>query len=100
MGVTRLGETQMFVVPLMKTVTLITLSNKTKKATKTIINQQPASSFNETDINIFCSCQQLAPEIIKDTASLNTTTEISPTVPNDIQTPITTNNLNETSNIT
>ena len=59
--------------------------------------QQPAPSFNETDINTLCSCQQLAPEITTDTRSLNTTTEISPTVPNDIQTPITTNNLNETS---
>ena len=60
--------------------------------------RQPAPSFNETDINILCSCQHLAPEITTNTASLNTTTEISPTVPNDIQTPITTNNLNETSN--
>ena len=38
MGVTCLGEThQTFAVPLMKTVTLITLSNNTKKARKTII---------------------------------------------------------------
>ena len=42
----------------------------------------------------------MAPEITTDTTSLNTTTEISPTVPNDIQTPIATNNLNETSNFT
>ena len=62
--------------------------------------QQPAPSFNETDINTLCSCQQLAPEITTDTTSLNTTTEITPTVPNDIQTPITANNLNETSNFT
>ena len=62
--------------------------------------QQPAPSFNETDINTLCSCQQLAPEITTDTTSLNTTTEISPTVPNNIQTPITANNLNETSNFT
>ena len=92
----------MFVVPLMKTVTLVTLTNKTKKATKTKTNlialSQPALSFNETDINTLCSCQQLAPEITTDTTSLNTTTEIFPTVPNDIQTFITTNNLNETYN--
>ena len=54
-----------FLVPLMKP--LITLSNKTKKATKTKKSngslQQPAPSFNETDINTLCSCQQLAPEI-------------------------------------
>ena len=62
--------------------------------------QQPASSFHETDINTLCSCQQLVPEITTDTTSLNATTEISPTVPNDIQTPITLNNLNETSNFT
>ena len=88
----------------MKTVTLVTLTNKTKKATKTKTNlialSQPALSFNETDINTLCSCQQLAPEITADTTSLNWTTEISPTVPNDIQTPITTNNLNQTSNYT
>ena len=60
--------------------------------------QQSSPSFNETDINTLCSCQQLAPEITTDTTSLNTTTEIFPTVPNDIQTFITTNNLNETYN--
>ena len=41
--------------------------------------QQPAPLLNETDINTFCSCQQLAPEVTTDTTSLNTTTEISPT---------------------
>ena len=77
----------MFVVPLMKSVTLITFRNKTKKATKTIINT-------------VCYCQQLAPEITTDTTSLNTTTEICPTAPNDSQIPIAANNLNETSNST
>ena len=62
--------------------------------------QQPAPLFNETDINILYSCQQLAPEITTDTTSLNTTTEIFPTVPYDLQTPITINSLNETSNFT
>ena len=51
--------------------------------------QQPTPSFIETDINTLCSCQQLAPEITTDTTSLNTMTEISSTVPNDIQTPAT-----------
>ena len=59
--------------------------------------QQSAPPFNENDINTLCSCQQLAPEITAATTSLNTTTEISPTVPNDIETSITTNNLNVTS---
>ena len=62
--------------------------------------QQLASSFNETDINTLCPCQQLAPEIITDTTSLNATTEIFLTVSTNIQTPITTNNLNDTSNFT
>ena len=60
--------------------------------------QQPTHSFIETDIYTLCSSQQLAPEITKDTTSLNTITEISSTVPTDIQTPITANNLNDTSN--
>ena len=88
----------------LKSVILITISNKTKKTTKTIINlitlQQPVHSFNETDINTLCSFQQLAPEITTDTTSLNTATETSPTVPTDIQTPIATSNLNDTSNFT
>ena len=62
--------------------------------------QQPAHSFIETDIHTLCSCQQLAPEITADTTSLNTITEISSTVPTDIQTPITANNLNDTSKFT
>ena len=62
--------------------------------------QQPTHSFIETDIHKLCSCQQLAPEITTDTTSLNTITEISSTVPTDIQTPITANNLNDTSNFT
>ena len=59
--------------------------------------QQPAPSFKEIDINILCSCKQLAPEIETDTTSLNTTTKISRTTPTNIQTPITGNNLNDTS---
>ena len=47
--------------------------------------QKPAPSFNETNINIHCSCQQLEPEIATDPTSLNITTEISPTVPNNIR---------------
>ena len=43
--------------------------------------QQPTHSFIETDIRTLCSCQQLAPEIITHTTSLNTITEISSTVP-------------------
>ena len=62
--------------------------------------QQPTHSFIETDIHTLCSCQQLAPEITADTTSLNTITEISSTVPTDIQTPITANNLNDTSKFT
>ena len=62
--------------------------------------QQPTHSFIETDIHTLCSCQQLAPEITADTTSLNTIIEISSTVPTDIQTPITANNLNDTSNFT
>ena len=62
--------------------------------------QQPTHSFAETDIHTLFSCQQLAPEITIDTTSLNTITEISSTVPTDIQTPITANNLNDTSNFT
>ena len=62
--------------------------------------QQPAPSFNETDISTLCSYQQLAPEITTDTIPLYTTSEISPTVPTDIQTHITTNNLNDSSNFT
>ena len=45
MGVIRLGVThKMFLVSLMKAVTLITLSYKTKNATKTIINVTVISS--------------------------------------------------------
>ena len=44
MDVTRLDVTQKFLVPVMKPVILITLSNKTKKATKTIINLIALSS--------------------------------------------------------
>ena len=62
--------------------------------------QQPTHSFIETDIHTLSSCQQLAPKTITDTSSLNTITEISLTVPTDIQTPITANNLNDTSNFT
>ena len=62
--------------------------------------QQPAPTFHETDINTLCSCQQFAPEITADTTSLNTSIEISLTVPTDIQTPIPANNLNDTSNFT
>ena len=60
--------------------------------------QQPASSFNETVISTLCSSQQLAPKNTTDTLSVNATAEISPTVPTDIQTPIVTNSLNDTSN--
>ena len=49
---------------------------------------------------MLCSCQQLPPEISTDTTSLNTITEISSSVPTDIQTPITANNLNDTSKFT
>ena len=45
--------------------------------------QQPATSFNETNINTICSCQQLAPGFTT-----------------DIQVPITVSNLNDTSNFT
>ena len=62
--------------------------------------QHPAALFDETNINSLCSCQQLSPETTADTTSLNTTTEISHIVPNNIQTPITANNLNKTSNFT
>ena len=62
--------------------------------------QQPTHSFIETDIHTLCSCQQLAPEIATDTTSLNTIIEISSTVPTHIETPITANNLNDTSNFT
>ena len=58
--------------------------------------QQPTHSFIETDTHTLCSCQQLASEITKDSTSLNTITETSSTVPTDIQTPITVNNLNDT----
>ena len=40
-------------------------------------------SFIETDFHTLSSSQQLAPEITADTTSLNTTTEISSTVPTD-----------------
>ena len=62
--------------------------------------QQPTHSFIDTDIHTLCSCQQLAPEISTDTTSLNTITEISSSVPTDIQTPITANDLNDTSKFT
>ena len=45
-------------------------------------------------------CQQLPPENSIDTTSLNTITEISLSVPTDIQTPITASNLNDTSKFT
>ena len=63
--------------------------------------QQPTLSFIKTHIKTLCSCQQqLAPEFERDTTSLNAMTEISSTVPTDIQTPINANNLNDTSNFT
>ena len=62
--------------------------------------QQPTHSFIETDIHTLCSSQQLAPENSTDTTSLNTITEISLSVPTDIQTPITASNLNDTSKFT
>ena len=60
--------------------------------------QLAAPPFNETDINTICFFQQLAPETTAETASLNTTTGTSPTVPTDIQTHIATNNQNDASN--
>ena len=84
MHVTRSDATQeMFLVPLMETVILITLSNKTKKISTTKINsslQQRPPPFNETDINTLRFSQQLSHEITIDATSLNTTTEICPTV--------------------
>ena len=62
--------------------------------------QQSTPSFIQINVNTICSCQQLAPEITTETTSSNTTTEISPTVPTDIQIPITPNNLNGSSNFT
>ena len=62
--------------------------------------QNPAPSFDEIDINTLRSSKQIPPENTTDTALLNTTTETSPTVPTDIQTPITTSNLDDTSNLT
>ena len=62
--------------------------------------QHSAPSFNQSDINTLCCCEQLAPENTADTTSLNTTTEISRTIPTDIQNPLTTNNLDGTSNFT
>ena len=62
--------------------------------------QQPTHSFIETDIHTLCSSQQLAPENSTDTTLLNTITEISLSVPTDIQTPITASNLNDTSKFT
>ena len=85
---------------------LITLSNKTKKTTKTIINlialcrSRHLHLIKPTSIP-FCSSQQLAPEITTNTTSpINTTAGTSPIVPTDIQTPIATNNLNDASNLT
>ena len=54
-------------------------------------------SFIETDFHTLSPSQQLAPEITADTTSLNTTTEISSTVPTDTQTLIAANHLNDTS---
>ena len=62
--------------------------------------QQPTHSFIETDIHTLCSCQRLVPEITTDTTLLNTTTEISSSVPTDNQSPITVNNLNHASKFT
>ena len=53
--------------------------------------QNPAPSFDEIDINTLRSSKQIPPE---------NTTDTSPTVPTDIQTPITTSNLDDTSNLT
>ena len=94
----------MFLVPLMKPVTDNTQQQNEKghkdnnKSNSSL--HQLAPLFNETYISTLCTCQQLAPEITTDTTSLNTTTEISPAVPTDTQTPIATNNLNDTSNFT
>ena len=95
----------MFLVPLMKPVTKLKTQQQNEKDHKDNNEpnnsvQQPAPSFNETNINTLCSCQHLAPEITADTTSLNTTTEISPILPTDIQSPIAANNLNDTSNFT
>ena len=96
----------MFLVPLMKPVILIANTQQQNEKHHKDNNksnsflQNPAPSFNETDINTLCYSKQLPPEITTDTALLNKTTETSPTVPTDIQTPITTSNLNDTSNLT
>ena len=87
----------MFLVPLMKQQNEKGHKDNNKPNSSL---QQPTPSFNETDINTLCSCQELAPEITTDTTSLKTTTEISPTVPTNIQTLITTNSLNDNSNFT
>ena len=103
MDVNRLGvKHQKFLVPLTKPVTLVTLSYKTEKATKIIINLIALSSsqhfhlLKPTSTHFALATSQY----LRDTTSLNAMTEISSTVPTDIQTPINANDLNYTSNFT